>query len=34
MIMVLILYVILVGIFALGFYLGTITKNNDNGKEN
>lgn len=30
--MVLILYVILVGVFALGFYLGTITKDKNNGK--
>jgi hypothetical protein len=30
--MVLILYIILVGIFAAGFYLGTIVKDNDNGK--
>ena len=34
MIMVLILYTILVGVLALGFYLITNTKNNDNGKEN
>lgn len=34
MIMVLILYVILVGVFATGFYLGTITKDKNNGKEN
>ena len=27
--MLLILYVILVGVFALGFYLGTITKEHD-----
>ena len=27
--MVLILYIILVGVFAAGFYLGTITKEND-----
>ena len=32
--MILILYIILVGVFASGFYLGTIVKNNDNGKEN
>ena len=32
--MVLILYVILVGVFAAGFYLGTITKDNNHGKEN
>lgn len=32
--MVLILYVILVSVFALVFYLVTITKNNKNGKEN
>lgn len=31
--MVLILYIILVGVFAVGFYLGTITKNNENGKD-
>lgn len=30
--MVLILYIILVGVFAVGFYLGTITKDNKNGK--
>lgn len=30
--MVLILYIILVGVFASGFYLATITKNNKNGK--
>lgn len=32
--MTLILYIILVGVFALGFYLGTIVKNNNNGKQN
>lgn len=31
--MILILYVILVGVFALGFYLITNAKNNDNGKD-
>lgn len=31
--MVLILYIILVGVFALGFYLGTIIKNNENEKD-
>ena len=31
--MVLILYVILVGVFASGFYLATIIKNNNNGKD-
>lgn len=31
--MVLILYIILVGVFASGFYLGTITKNNENEKD-
>lgn len=32
--MILILYVILVAVFASGFYLGTITKNNkNNGKD-
>lgn len=31
--MVLILYIILVGVFALGFYLGTIIKNNKNEKD-
>ena len=31
--MVLILYIILVSVFAVGFYLGTITKNNENGKD-
>lgn len=30
--MVLLLYTILVGVFAAGFYLGTIVKDNDNGK--
>jgi hypothetical protein len=30
--MTLILYIILVGVFAAGFYLGTIIKNNKNGK--
>jgi hypothetical protein len=30
--MVLILHVTLVGVFATGFYLGTITKNKNNGK--
>ena len=30
--MILILYIILVGVFALGFYLGTITKDKNNGK--
>ena len=30
--MVLILYIILVGVFATGFYLGTITKDKNNGK--
>lgn len=32
--MILILYIILVGVFALGFYLGTIIKNNENGRKN
>ena len=32
--MVLILYTILVGVFALGFYLGTFAKNNNNEKQN
>ena len=32
--MVLILYIILVGVFAAGFYLGTTTKNKNNDKEN
>lgn len=31
--MVLILYTILVGVFASGFYLGIIVKNNDNKKK-
>ena len=31
--MVLILYIILVGVFASGFYLGTIIKNNENEKD-
>lgn len=30
--MVLLLYIILVGVFTAGFYLGTIVKDNDNGK--
>lgn len=34
MIKVLILYVILVGGFALGFYLGTIIKDNKNERKN
>lgn len=32
--MILILYIILVGVFASGFYLGTITKNNDERRKN
>jgi hypothetical protein len=32
--MILILYIIVVGVFALGFYLGTILKDKNNGKEN
>jgi hypothetical protein len=32
--MILILYIILVGVFAAGFYLGTNTKNNKNGRKN
>ena len=31
--MILILYIILVGVFAAGFYLGTIIKNNKNEKD-
>ena len=31
--MVLILYIILVGVFASGFYLGTITKDKNYGKD-
>ena len=31
--MVLILYIILVGVFAAGFYLGKITKDKNNGKD-
>ena len=31
--MVLILYIILVGVFAVGFYLATITKNKNYGKD-
>lgn len=30
--MVLILYIILVGVFTAGFYLGTIIKDKNNGK--
>lgn len=32
--MILILYIILVGVFALGFYLGAITKKNNNNGRN
>lgn len=32
--MILILYIILVDVFTLGFCLGTITKNKNHGKEN
>lgn len=32
--MILIIYIILVGVFASGFYLGTIVKNNDNETKN
>lgn len=31
--MVLVLYIILVGVFVAVFYLGTIVKDNDNGKD-
>jgi hypothetical protein len=31
--MILILYTILIGVFAAGFYLGTIIKDNENGRK-
>jgi hypothetical protein len=31
--MILILYIILVGIFAVGFYLGTVIKDKNHGKD-
>lgn len=31
--MILILYIILVGVFAIGFYLETIIKDKNNGKD-